>query len=212
MEPDCHCAGERKESSLHWKTKLLAHMHQTRIKARARGYSRSKYACPDSHRRPNSFKQKHNLTYEVINAMIMGREDTTVQTAARLLSINRKLYYPFPQHTYLSQFLKWCWLQNFFVCIEGIADCFSKISMQVFQVVWYFFQIMEKKRKKKLASSLALPHKSLLPDFLRKIDWPVWYSRLQILWISQFIYTCIENVIKQLNEGKPTGDFQICRC
>lgn len=87
---------KEKEDHLQQKAKLVARMHQTRIKARARGYSRSKYACPDSRRRPNSFKQKNNLTYEVINAMIMGREDMTVQAAAGLLSINRKLYYPLP--------------------------------------------------------------------------------------------------------------------
>lgn len=93
-----------KNSHLQWKSKLVACMHQTWIKAHAGGYSRSKYACPDSRRWPNSFKQKYNLTYGVINAMIIGREDTTVQAAAGLLSINRKLYYSLPPHTYLSQF------------------------------------------------------------------------------------------------------------
>lgn len=105
-------------------------MHQTRIKAHAGGYSRSKYACPDSRRRPNSFKQKHNLTYEVINAMIMGREDTTVQAAARLLSINRKLYYPSPHTcTYLSfKNSVGCKIP---VCAEGIAECFGKVSKKL---------------------------------------------------------------------------------
>ena len=103
-------------------------MNQIRIKFHARQYCRSKYACPDSRRRPNSFKQKHNLTYEVINAMIMGREHITVHAAAGPRSINRKLYYRLPQHTYLSQFLKLYWLQNFSVCT---ADCFCNISIKL---------------------------------------------------------------------------------
>lgn len=138
--------------------------------------------------------------------MIMGREDTTVQTAARLLSINRKLYYPPSQHTHtLSSFLKMM-LATKFLCLHWKH---SRLFLQNFKkfpasfsdylipgLLGFFPALLEK-------GSLLLFQPYHIKPFYQI------FEEDKLADFQNVTSLCNKNAIKQLNEGKPAGDFQV---